>query len=205
MLMGVSNFDDDYDALFQWMVVVHCCGGCGCCSGRKWALSLNLKMARIRAPQKSQVSGVYWRFCVVSDKWCQCRSPKTDMPFKAISGDGWDLFLTAPTARAVLHINVHLGKLGVGHEEWQWWWLWPTWIDDFGTKLSLSARLLPFLVEDCPLPEMPMEKIEAEWPLLDDPWKWTLSHLGTLIAMKWCDERWLEIFGIGIGMFPEET
>ena len=31
-------------------------------------LSLNLKMARIRAPQKSQVSGVYWRFCVVSDK-----------------------------------------------------------------------------------------------------------------------------------------
>ena len=39
------------------------------------------------------------------------------MPFKAISGDEWNLSLTAPTARAVLHINVHLGKLGVGHEE----------------------------------------------------------------------------------------
>ena len=32
MLMGVSNFSDDYDALFQWMVVVHCCGGCGLCA-----------------------------------------------------------------------------------------------------------------------------------------------------------------------------
>ena len=46
------------------------------------------------------------------------------MPFKAISGDEWNLSLTAPSARAVLHINVM--KNGNDDEFDQ--------LDEFGTK-----------------------------------------------------------------------